>query len=396
MTDDLSHLTDERLRRILREMLRTNSDYRGRYSLISRVLESEARSAERSVISRQEVAAVYAPVYTAIAELDDATDRGTESWVAVLLQRAEAECGLYRETDPTTPSDLADWVDPTGTLDTRSLAYLRESFSRVTDATTLPAFDWEAQWFAGLHAAADGDIEDDYPARDATHLDWAFRVHENSALASDEGLTPGITEYVGHLMSRAATLGRQTVGMFAELYRENVVMHTGVETPLALTRMELEVVGRIRAIVTPKEQTQRVKAYVAARYHDLNEAAKMTENEQPGLVELAALVPTLEALDGEPEVYREVRNREAPLERWRLHPGAAARWLHGRRRTPNLYWKLSEAVHGGGIIKESWFANSEAFGVKLVHRCAETLRSELVELNSAYLRYATYGRMNAG
>ncbi len=291
--------------------------------------------------------------------------------------------------------DLDNWVDPTGALDARSLGYLRDSLTRAEDATKLPAFDWEAQWFAGL-LAADGDIEDDYPARDATDLDWAFQVHEHSALASDEGLTPGITGYVGHLMSRAATLGQQTIVMFAELYHENVVMHIGVETPLALTRMELEVIGRIRAIVTPEEQTQRVKAYVAARYYDLNEAAKMTENEQPGLAELIALVPTLEALDGEPEVYREVRSREAPLERWRLHPGAAARWLHGRRRTPDLYWKLSEAVHGGGIIEESWFAHREAFGVELVRRCAETLRSELVELNSAYLRYATYDRMNAG
>lgn len=291
--------------------------------------------------------------------------------------------------------DLDNWVDPTGALDARSLGYLRDSLNRVKDATKLPAFDWEAQWFAGL-IAADGDIEDDYPAREATHLDWAFLVDDNSALASDELLARGISEYVGHFMTRAAMLGRQTVEMFNELYRENVVMHIGVETPLALTRMELEVIGRIRAIITPGEQPKRLKAYVAARHYDLNEVTKMTGTEQQGLAELMALVPTLEALDGEPEVYREVRDREAALERWRLRPGAAARWLAASRRAPDLYWKLSETVHGGGLVQESWFAHGEAFGVELVRRCAETLRSELVELNKAYLRYATYDRMTSG
>lgn len=282
---------------------------------------------------------------------------------------------------------LDDWVDPTGRLTRRDLDYIRGAFTKVREATELPAFDWEAQWFAGL-LAADDELALDFPAREAIDNGWAFVVHEQSALASDEIVTPGITAYVAQLMGRAAMLGRQTAEMFRMQYRGAVVMHLGVETALALTRMELEVIGRIRAIIVPSAQPHRLKAYVAARAYDIGELEKMTGVESPDISALQALVPTLESLEGEPEVFREPRNGEAPLERWRLRPGAAARWLHGRRKTPDLYWKLSEAVHGGGIIEESWFANGEAFGVELVRRCAETLRSELVELNAAYLRYA--------
>lgn len=290
---------------------------------------------------------------------------------------------------------LDDWVDPTRQLTRRNLEYLRNAFQRVIEATELPAFDWEAQWFAGL-LAVDGELAPDFPAREAVGNGWAFLVHERSALASDESLTPGITAYVAQLMGRAAVLGRQTAEMFGAQYQGGAVLHLGVETPLALTRMELEVIGRIRAIITPDAQSQRVKAYVAARSYDLGELEKMTDAVSPDLPRLQALLPTLEAIEGEPDVFRELRASDAPLERWRLRPGAAARWLHGRRKTPDLYWKLSEAVHGGGLIEDSWFAHREAFGVELVRRCAETLRSELVELNSAYIQYATYGRMNAG
>ncbi|MDF2916445.1 MAG: hypothetical protein K0S70_662 [Microbacterium sp.] len=94
--------------------------------------------------------------------------------------------------------------------------------------------------------------------------------------------------------------------------------------------MELEVIGRIRAIIRPDSQPQRVKAYVAARAYDLGELEKMTGVAAPYLPTLQALVPALESLEGEPDVFRDPRASEAPLERWRLRPGAAARWLHGR------------------------------------------------------------------
>lgn len=399
MEHNLAQLTDERLRRILREMLRANSDYAGRYALLIRVLDSEMERREHNVMTADEVAAQYAPVYDAIAGLDDATDRGPdlEQWPLFLLQRAEDACDTNRATAPVPPSDMDDWVDPTRVLTRSELFTIRRLFEQIVEATTRPAFDWETQWFAGLRASG-GELAPDYPAAEAVDLDWAFHVHENSALASDEQLAPGITEYLAQLMGRAAVLGRQTAGMFRELYRDKVVMHTGVETAFALTRMELEVIGRIRAIIVPDEQPKRVKAYWAARTHDLAEAKKMTGVEQPGAAELAALLPTLEALDGEPDVRRKSppKMSDPPLDRWEIHAGAAARWLQASNKAPDLYWKLSEALHGGGIVQEAWFANGEAFGVDLVRRCGESLRSELVELNAAYIRYATYDRMAAG
>lgn len=292
-------------------------------------------------------------------------------------------------------AELDDLVDPTGALDRRGLDYMRSAFDRASDATRLPAFDWEAQWFAGLLASA-GELAPDYPASEATHLDWAFQVAENSALSSDESAAPGITEYVSHLMGRTAVLAGQTIGMFRAQYRGGAVMHLGVETPLALTRMTLEIIGRTRAIVVPETQGMRVKAYIGARTYDLHNVAEMTGERQPAREALLTLALAVAEMDGEPEVYRALKRNERPVERWRLNPGAAARHLAGKNKGPDLYWKLSEAVHGGGLIAESWFAHGEAFGVQLVRRCAETLRSELVELNAAYLRYATYDTMNAG
>ena len=298
-----------------------------------------------------------------------------------------------------TPTDgavpLDDFVDSTGALNRRHLQYLRDAFDRVSEATRLPAFDWDAQWFAGLLVSG-GELAPGYPASDATHLDWAFQVAEDSALSSDESTAPGVTEYVGHLMGRTAVLAAQTTDMFRAQYRGGAVMHLGVETPLALTRMTLEIIGRVRAIILPDVQGMRVKAYIGARLYDLRNVAEMTGEQQPALADLAALAHSVAAMDGEPDVHRALKRNEPPVERWRLNPGAAARHLAGKNKGPDLYWKLSEAVHGGGLIAESWFAHGEAFGVQLVRRCAETLRSELMELNAAYLRYATYGRINAG
>lgn len=290
---------------------------------------------------------------------------------------------------------LDDFIDPTGALDRRHLQYLRDAFDRADTATRLPAFDWEAQWFAGLLASG-GDLAPDYLASDATHLDWAFQVAAESALSSDESTTPGIIEYVGHLMGRTAVLARQTIDMFRAQYRGGAVMHLGVETPLALTRMTLEIIGRIRAIIVPDEPGMRVKAYIGARHYDLTNVTHMTGAPQPALEELEALASTVQSLSGQPNVFRGPRPDEALVQRWHLNPGATPRHLAGRNRGPDLYWKLSEAVHGGGLVGEAWFANGEAFGVELVRRCADTLRFELTELNAAYLRYATYGNMNAG
>nr|WP_017202718.1 hypothetical protein [Microbacterium barkeri] len=288
-----------------------------------------------------------------------------------------------------------DWVDPTGALDERSLSHLRSAFERVATAARLPAFDWEAQWFAGLLASG-GELAPDYPASEATHLDWAFQVAPSSALASDEARAPGVTEYVAHLMGRAATLADQTTEMFREQYRENVTMHLGVETSFALTRMLLELIGRIRYIIVPEQQSMRVKAYVGSRHYDLRQVQEMTGTAQPESVNLEALASTLDALPGEPQVYRDTRRDGSALDRWHLNPGAAARHLASRSKGPDLYWRLSEAVHGGGLISQTWFAHGEAHGVELVRRCAEVLRFELTELNAAYVRYATYDMMNAG
>lgn len=291
-------------------------------------------------------------------------------------------------------AELDDFVDPTGVLDRRGLGYLRSAFDRAADATRLPAFDWESQWFAGLHAAR-SELAPGYSAEEATHLDWVFRVAEGSALADDESVAPGITEYVGHLMGRTAVLAGQTIDMFRAEYRGGAVIHLGVETPLALTRMTLEIVGRTRAIIVPETQGMRVKAYIGARSYDLHNVSEMTGEQQPARDQLEALALAVAHMDGEPEVYRVLKRNEPPVARWRLNPGAAARHLASSSKGPDLYWKLSEAIHGGGLIAESWFAHGEAFGVQLVRRCAETLRNELVELNAAYLRYATCGRMNA-
>lgn len=290
--------------------------------------------------------------------------------------------------------DNDDFVDPTGALDRRSLNYLQSALDRASAATRLPAFDWGAQWFAALLVSG-GELAPDYPASEATHLDWAFRVADGSRLDRDEQIAPGITEYIGHHMGRTAVLANQTIDMFREQYNVGVTMHLGVETSFALTRMLLELVGRIRAIIVPDVPGMRVKAYIGARHYDLVNIVKMTGDPQPALQELEALIPTVEKLDGEPEVHRDVRGRPA-LDRWHLNPSAAAKHLASTNKGPKLYWKLSEAVHGGGLIGESWFAHGEAFGVQLVRQCAETLRNELMELDAAYLRYVSYDNMDAG
>lgn len=399
MARDIDDLSSSELRRILREMLHTNSDYAGRYSLLLRVLDSESERRRGSVLSEADVAEAYMPVYEAIRDLGDATDRGPELEAEALfyLQRAEESCDMHRSTAPAPPSDLDDWIDPTRRLTRRDLHELQQLFTRVVEATRLPSFDWEAHWLNSL-VLADDEIAPDFPAREAVSDEWAFLIHESGWLASDERIAPGIAAYVGTLMGRAAVLGRQAAEMFHDVYREKVVTHLGVEAAFALTRMELEVIGRARAIVVPTLQGQRVKAYVAARLYDLGLAGKMTGAEADEIAELTALIPTLEELDGEPEVFQDPppKRTKPPLKRWTLNAGAAARWLHASKKGPDLYWKLSEAVHGGAVIEEAWFANGEAFGVELVRRCGENMRSELTELNAAYLRYATYGRMNAG
>lgn len=288
----------------------------------------------------------------------------------------------------TLPDSGDDLVDPTGVLRRRDVQRLRHALDHAENATRLRAFDGEAQWFAALLASGD-ELAPDYPASEATHLDWAFQVAEGSALADDERIAPGITEYVGHLMERAAELCRQTLSLFREQYRTDAPMHLGVETPFALTRMELEVIGRIRAIIVPAATGARVKAYVAARHYDLKNAEVMTKTPQKDLEELEALIPRIEPLDGEPNVHRFADPSKPPLERWRLNPGAAARHLASSNKGPKLYWQLSEAVHGGGLVQKAWFAHGESFGFELIRRCIEVLRAELVELNAVYLRYAS-------
>lgn len=247
------------LRDFLQEGMRAGADGVASFALLSRILLSQQEFEARDDIPRMTILDAYEPVWAAF----DSDADGRE--VRQLLERAERT--LNRIDDfATSPED--DWVDPTGRLTRRSLEELQRLFTRVVEATRLPGFDWEAHWLNSL-VLADGEIAPDFPARETMSDEWAFLIHENGWLASDERIAPGIAVYVGTLMGRAAVLGRQAAEMFHDVYREKVVTHLGVEAAFALTRMELEVIGRARAIITPTLQGQRVKAYVSARLHDL-------------------------------------------------------------------------------------------------------------------------------
>lgn len=277
-----------------------------------------------------------------------------------------------------------------------------DRFSQVASLSETLILDGELMWLNALVSEADRSPDPDsivvghIPIRELGVAVYAC----DSQLLRDEAVTPGYLDYLHQLVSRTAMLASEIARSAAALYdgkgvrtsfRSNnlTFFHHGAETPLALARIELELIGRIRAILIPESQAVRLKAYIAAHHFDLVQIESMTKVRPARLDSLELLVDVVRALgDDEPEVFA-LDRRRTEVERWRLSPGATARHLASNRKGPDLYRMLSEAVHGGALIQAEWFESNAGelpFGVRLLGRVAEVLRFELTELHFAIER----------
>lgn len=221
------------------------------------------------------------------------------------------------------------------------------------------------------------------------------QVTAGSRLGAGEREAPGYIDYVRQASLRAARLA-QTIADGVQRVYANVedddfmVFHFGIEAPLALARTELELIGRIRAMLTPSDLGLRLKAYAALHHYDLTRVEDATKYRDPMLDALKALVPKLERLTAsEPDSRRYLSDRledenQQLLDLWRVESTAAIRYLSSpENHAVWLFRRLSDAVHGGILVESMWFrpnTRGNVFGYVMLQRVGEMMRVELEDL----------------
>lgn len=221
------------------------------------------------------------------------------------------------------------------------------------------------------------------------------QVAAGSRLSAAEREAPGYIDYIRQASLRAARLA-QTVADGVQRVYANVedddfmVFHFGIEAPLALARTELELIGRIRAMLTPPNLGLRLKAYAALHHYDLKRVEVASQYRDPMLDALEALVPKLERMTtSEPDSRRYLDDQlkdenQQLLDLWRVESTAAVRYLSSPEEKAVWHFRrLSDAVHGGILVESMWFratARGFVFGYLMLQRVGEMIRVELEDL----------------
>ena len=225
----------------------------------------------------------------------------------------------------------------------------------------------------------------------------ADQTDATSAIANVERLVPGYTDYLRQSVLRAARLA-QTVTenierVYANVERDDfMVFHFGIEVPLALARTDMELLGRVGAMLRPANIGVRAKAAAGLLHYDLAQLPPEVMRGDRRRETLESLVPALEALtDAEPNRWQRWRDRRdnETEEKWVI-----SHWNVGASRALNylsksysdvspLYQQLSAAVHGGALVENVIFRPNRTgavYGYVLLRHVCELLQHELVEM----------------
>lgn len=222
------------------------------------------------------------------------------------------------------------------------------------------------------------------------------QLQPGSRLSESERVAPGYIDYLRQAVLRSARLA-QTVANGVERVYESVddddfmVFHFGIEAPLALARTDLELMGRIRAMLTPQDVGLRLKAYVALHHYDLVRVEKASGFRDTQLDSLEALVPILDRMTAaEPNSRRYEGQRLSGdetlqlLDEWRVESTAAVRHLSSpEAKAIWQFRRLSDAVHGGVLVESMWFrpnSRGAVFGYAMLQQLGEMIRVELLDL----------------
>lgn len=228
----------------------------------------------------------------------------------------------------------------------------------------------------------------------------ADQLPTDCQLSVVERLVPGYIDYVRQSSLRAARLAQTVAEGIERVYAsvapdDFMVFHFGIEAPLALARTDLELLGRIGAMVRPADMGLRAKSFAGLLHYDLNQLPPEVMRGDTRREDLEASVEQLESLtEAEPNRWRGRRERQgrqsydqAVLAHWNVSASVAMNYLSKPFHSVYpLYQRLSAAVHGGALLESVMFRQNErgfVYGYILLRDVSELLRSELDDLSSA-------------